>query len=44
LEDFGKSAVKISREFGMSQAAFYNWRQRYNGMDAIELKRLNDLE
>ena len=40
----GKSAAEISREHGVSQAVFYKWRQRYNGMDATELKRLKDLE
>ncbi|QNF31665.1 IS3 family transposase [Adhaeribacter swui] len=46
LKEFeeGKSAAEISREHGLSQAAFYKWRQRYNGMDATELKRLKDLE
>ena len=45
LKEFevGKSAAEISREHGVSQAAFYKWRQRYNGMDATELKRLKDL-
>ena len=27
----------------MSQAAFYKWRQRFNGMDATELKRIKEL-
>ena len=46
LKEFeeGKSATEISRDRGVSQAAFYKWRQRYNGMDATELKRLKDLE
>ena len=46
LKEFeeGKSSAEISREHGVSQAAFYKWRQRYNGMDATELKRLKDLE
>ena len=46
LQEFaeGKSVAEISREHGVSQAAFYKWRQRYNCMDATELKRLKDLE
>jgi putative transposase len=46
LQEFanGKSVAEISREHGVSQAAFYKWRQRYNGMDATELKRLKELE
>ncbi len=46
LKEFeeGKTAAEISREYGVSQAAFYKWRQRYGGMDASELKRLKELE
>ena len=46
LKEFeaGKSAAEISREYGVSQAAFYKWRQRYGGMEARELKRLKSLE
>ena len=46
LQEFaeGKSVAEISREHGVSQAAFYKWRQRYNGMDATELKRLKGRE
>jgi putative transposase len=39
-----KSAAEIGRKYGVSKAAFYKWRQRYNGMDATELKRLKELE
>jgi putative transposase len=42
--DNGKSAALISREHGVSQAAFYKWRERYGGMSASELKRLKELE
>ena len=38
--DNGKSAVEISREYGVSTAAFYKWRERYSGMNGKELKRL----
>lgn len=46
LKEFadGKTAAKLSRDHGVSQAALYKWRQRYNGMDATELKRLKALE
>jgi putative transposase len=46
LKEFeaGKSAAEISREHGVSQAAFYKWRERYGGMDAKEMKRLKELE
>lgn len=46
LKEFeqGKSVEEISREHGISRAAFYKWRQRYGGMDASELKRIKHLE
>ena len=42
--DNGKTAAEISREYGISTAAFYKWRERYGGMNSKELKRLKDLE
>jgi putative transposase len=40
----GKSAAEIIREYGVSQAAFYKWWQRYAGMQASEPKRLKELK
>ena len=42
--DNGKPAVEISREYGVSTATFYKWRERYSGMNGKELKRLKELE
>lgn len=42
--DNAKTAAEISREYGISTAAFYKWRERYGGMNGKELKRLKDLE
>lgn len=42
--DQGKPVEQISREYGVSRAAFYKWRQRYGGLEASELKRLKELE
>lgn len=42
--DNGKTAVEISREYGVSTAAFYKWRERYAGMSGKELKRIKELE
>jgi len=39
-----KSVTDIVREYGVSKATFYKWRQRYQGMDAKDLKRLKELE
>lgn len=40
----GQTVVQIAHEHGISEATFYNWRQKYGGMEASELKRLKDLE
>lgn len=42
--DQGKSVEEITREYGVSRASLYKWRQRYGGMDASELKRVKELE
>lgn len=42
--DMGKSISDITREHGVSSAAFYKWRERYAGMNSKELKRLKVLE
>jgi len=42
--DNGKKVEEITRDYGVSRAAFYKWRERYGGMSASELKRLKELE
>jgi putative transposase len=46
LKEFeqGKTAEEIHREYGVSKATFYKWRERYGGMEASELKRIKELE
>ena len=46
LKEFeqGKTASEISREHGVSTAAFYKWRERYAGLSGSELKRIKELE
>ncbi len=40
----GKSVEELMREHGMSRPTFYNWRKKYGGMEASELKRVKELE
>ena len=40
----GKSSDAICRECKISKGTFYNWRKKYVGMDAQQLKRLKELE
>lgn len=42
--EMGKDVNTITRDYGVSRAAFYKWRQRYGGMEASELKRVKELE
>jgi putative transposase len=36
--------TEIRRDLGISQGAFYKWKQKYGGMEASDVKRLKDLE
>jgi putative transposase len=40
----GLSAGEICRKYGISDATFYNWRNKYGGMDVPDAKRLKALE
>ncbi len=40
----GASAADICRKYGISDATFYNWRNKYGGMDVPDAKRLKALE
>jgi len=40
----GKKAKDLCREYGISDATFYNWKKKYGGMDATQLKRLKEME
>jgi putative transposase len=34
----------LCREHGISNATFYQWKAKYGGMDASQLKQLKDLQ
>ena len=40
----GVSVKDICRDLGVSAATFYQWRSKYGGLEASDLKRLKDLE
>jgi len=40
----GRSTEEICRELAINRATFYNWKKRYGGMEASQLKRLKELE
>ena len=43
-QDSGQTVAQITREHGVSEATFYNWKAKYGGMQVSEVKRLKDLE
>ncbi len=42
--DVGMSVKELCRKHGISDATFYNWKSKYGGMSASELKRLREIE
>ena len=40
----GKKVKDACREYGISDATYYNWKAKYGGMEASDIKRLKDLE
>lgn len=40
----GVPVTALCREHGMSNAAFYQWRSKFGGMDASLMKRMKELE
>ena len=42
--DAGMKVDDICRQYGISSATYYNWKAKYGGLDASELKRIKELE
>ncbi len=42
--DSGVAVKDICRKHGISDATYYNWRSKYGGMDASDLKKMKELE
>lgn len=40
----GVSVKELCKEYGISAATFYNWKSKYGGMDAPQLKKLKEME
>ncbi len=43
-QEAGIAVKDICREIGISDATFYNWKSKYGGMEASDVKRLKELE
>lgn len=35
---------EVCREYGISDATYYNWKSKYGGMEASDIRRLKELE
>ncbi len=40
----GKQVAEICREHGISNATYYQWKSKYGGLEASDLKRMKELE
>ncbi|HPI86326.1 MAG TPA: transposase, partial [Bacteroidales bacterium] len=43
-QEAGMKTVDLCREYGISEATFYNWKAKYGGLEVREVKRLRELE
>ena len=42
--DAGITVKEICRNHGISDATYYNWKSKYGGMSASDLKRMKEME
>ncbi len=40
----GRLVKEVCREYGISDATYYNWKSKYGGMEASDIRRLKELE
>ena len=40
----GRLVKEVCREYGISEATYYNWKSKYGGMQASDIRRLKELE
>lgn len=39
----GRLVKDVCREHGVSEATYYNWKAKYGGMEASDIKKLKEL-
>ena len=39
----GRLVKEVCRDYGISDATYYNWKSKYGGMEASDIKRLKEL-
>ena len=42
--DAGLKVAEICRKHGISDATYYNWKSKYGGLSASDLKRMKEME
>jgi len=42
--DAGIKVKDLCREHGISEATYYNWKEKYGGLEASDLKQLKETE
>jgi putative transposase len=42
--DNGVPVKELGRKHGISDATYYNWKSKYGGMEASDLKKMKELE
>ena len=40
----GRAVAEICRDHGISNAPYYQWKSKYGGMEAADIRRLRELE
>lgn len=40
----GRMVKDVCREYGISDATYYNWKAKFGGMELSDIKRLKELE
>jgi len=40
----GRRVKEVCREYGISDATYYNWKSKNGGMEASDIRRLKELE
>lgn len=43
-QEAGIPVKEICRDLGISEATFYNWKAKYGGMQASDVKKMKDME
>ena len=40
----GRQVKEVCREYGITDSTYYNWKSKYGGMEASDIKKLKDLQ